>query len=274
MALGFSSPFSAKTTFYFNSSTRMIGSASGRHHYHNLFEVYYMECGECNYFINNKVYEIKSGDLVLIPEGVVHRTTYKSGTEYTRKLINCSRHFIPKSVANILPKLTYLYRNKEISGEIADIMGKIEAEHKHGDSFSHDALKSYVNLLFLLIARNENTAGTASRGSMLVEGTAAYIQENLSGEITLSKIAESHSVTPEHLSRQFKRETGFGFNEYVTLLRLQRAEYLLTESPSISISDAAYACGFNDSNYFSTKFKAEYGISPLKFKKMKLEKDE
>jgi AraC-like DNA-binding protein len=35
----------------------------------------------------------------------------------------------------------------------------------------------------------------------------------------------------------------------------------------MSIAEVAYACGFNDSNYFSDKFKRTYGMSPLQYSK-------
>ena len=80
-------------------------------------------------------------------------------------------------------------------------------------------------------------------------------------------MARMRSVSPEHLSRTFKRETGFGFNEYLTLVRLQHAELMLRDRSAKSISDIAYSCGFNDSNYFSDRFKKAYGIPPLRYRK-------
>ena len=70
------------------------------------------------------------------------------------------------------------------------------------------------------------------------------------------------SVSEEHLSRTFKKEITFGFSEYITLIRLQKAENMLKNEPSRAITEVAYACGFNDSNYFSYKFKKAYGITP------------
>ena len=55
--------------FYFNTDIRSVTDGCSRH-YHNLFEIYYMKEGNCSYFIDNKVYEITSGDIVLIPDGV------------------------------------------------------------------------------------------------------------------------------------------------------------------------------------------------------------
>ena len=75
-------------------------------------------------------------------------------------------------------------------------------------------------------------------------------------------MAEMFSVCPEHFSREFKKETGFGFCEYLNLLRLKKAEQLLKQNDKIRVSEVSEMVGFNDSNYFSLKFKKMYGTSP------------
>ena len=44
-------------------------------------------------------------------------------------------------------------------------------------------------------------------------------------------------------------------------------EYMLKNEPGRSVNGVAFACGFNDSNYFSYKFKKAYGKSPKKISK-------
>ena len=83
-------------------------------------------------------------------------------------------------------------------------------------------------------------------------------------DIKLSAIAKDIGKSMEHLCRSFKEQTGFGFSEYLTLYRLQRAEYILMNEPGRAICEIAYSCGFNDSNYFSYRFKEQYGVSPSK----------
>ena len=259
------SKFSGVSSFYFHSDRQRGSNVMGKHHYHNLFELYYLIEGSCSYFIDNKSYEVNAGDLVLIPEGLIHRTVYDGG-EHSRLLINFSRHFLPKSVIPLIPTLTYVYRNENASAELRSILEKIEKEYKTRDEYSDDILKSYTRLLFLTLARNENRADRHGSGSPFIESAVKYIQKNFANDISLSGVAEMHSVSPEHLSRRFKKETGFGFSEYVTLIRLQTAEYMLRDSSDVSVSEVAYHCGFNDSNYFSDRFKREYGMSPLKFR--------
>ena len=86
----------------------------------------------------------------------------------------------------------------------------------------------------------------------------------VTSDLTLPNVAKHFFISPEHLSRMLKKETGFGFSEYLNLLRLQYAETLLQQSGNLSISEISEQCGFNDSNYFSVKFKKQYGISPKK----------
>ena len=252
-------------TFYYQKVTKSAQKVQCTRHYHNTLEIYYLKEGACHYFIDNRIYEVKVGDIVIIPEGVIHKTNY-SPPYHSRMLINCSQHFIPKSVIPLIPSFIYIYRNPGIIKDVEYIFQKIGAEYDGSSQFRNEALKCYTNELFFLIAKNANHREEMSSGSIFIEETVKYIQKNYMNEISLSDIAKMKSVSPEHLSRTFKKETGFGFSEYVTLLRLQKAEYMLKNEPGKSICEIAYACGFNDSNYFSDKFKKTYGVAPSKMK--------
>ena len=47
-------------------------------HYHSVFEIYYLIEGSCWYFIDNKSYLLDSGDIAIIPSGVIHKTNYET----------------------------------------------------------------------------------------------------------------------------------------------------------------------------------------------------
>ncbi len=254
-----------KTFFYeYRESINDKYEQMATNHYHRLFEIYFFEDGECNYFIDGKTFTLLPGDLIIIPSNVIHRTVYKSS--YQRKLLHFSCDFLPQSIIDTLPTMFYLYRNPNIVNQVEKIFNSIEKEYCSPDKYTEDALTSLVYSLLFLLARNENTAKQKSGSSDFVAKSIKAISEDYQSDITLSSLADTFSISPEHLSRTFKKETGFGINEYLTLIRLRKAEQLLLEDNSQSISQIAYDCGFNDSNYFSNKFKKTYGISPLKFK--------
>ena len=248
--------------YYFNKRENVRGSVATEH-YHSSFELYYMKEGKCNYFIEDRSYDVVAGDIILIPAGTIHRTNYGS-KPHSRHLINFAEDFISREILSATLTLGYLYSNKSLSVHIDSIFNMIEEEYVKNDALSIHALKTYTEQLLLLMVRNGNEKKLESDGNAIVEKAVKYIQENYMNDVKLSLVARIMNVSPEHLSRIFKKETGFGFNEYLTLYRLQRAEYILANEPGRAIGEIAYSCGFNDSNYFSYKFKQKYGISPTR----------
>lgn len=253
--------------FYFNKASDVKGSKS-LSHYHNLLEIYYMKEGSCKYFIDDKSYLVRAGDIVMIPAGVIHKTNYDSPT-HARWLINCSEDYIPKSLLPIISNMPRLYKRSKLTEECEVIMTKIEREYSRQDEFSGEALKGFIYGLLFLLFRNLENQEQAVFSSPLIQRVVLYLKENLGGEISLSHTAENFGVSEEHLSRTFKKQTGFGFSEYLNIIRLQKALNILKNEPGKSVNEVAFICGFNDSNYFSYKFTKAYGVSPRSIKKLK-----
>ena len=231
-------------------------------HYHDLYEIYFITEGSCDYFIDNRSYHLVPGDLVLIPEGIIHNTVYHN-TGHSRMLINCARRYIPAAVQ----LKGYLYRNPAITGEIREIFETIRQEYTHPDRWSEDAIACRLKLLFYLLARHENACSFESECNETVTRAVAFLQQHFTEDVSLTDMARYTAVSPEHFSRLFKKETGFGFREYLNLLRLQKAEQLLKQFREATVAEIAAECGFADSNYFSVKFKKMYGISPKKLQR-------
>ena len=236
------------------------------HHFHNIYEIYYMVSGRCQYLIDEREYEINMGDVVFIPEGVVHKTKYGEAP-HRRLLIECSAHFIPDALKEKMTSTVFLCRSSRETQQIYELLQKIEKEYEKDDYLTPESLKSYMSLLFVTLARSKNTIGLGETKNPIISKAVSYIKSNFNSDITLSDVAKAHFISSEHLSRTFKKEMGVGFSDFVTMVRLQNAENMLKSQDDKSISEIAYSCGFNDSNYFSDKFKKVYGISPLKYSK-------
>jgi AraC-like DNA-binding protein len=248
--------------FYFDKQENTKGSIATEH-YHASFELYYMKEGKCNYFIDDCLYTVSSGDVILIPDGTIHRTNYPNAP-HTRMLINFEKDFVNPTILSAALTLGYFYSNKPVKQRIEAILLNIEREYERNDEMSPHALKTYTEELFLLMIRNRTEKREARESGSAVECAVKYIKENYMNEVKLSALSEKLGLSHEHLSRIFKKDTGFGFSEYLTLYRLQRAEKMLFNEPGRSVGEIAYLCGFNDSNYFSYRFKERYGIPPTK----------
>ena len=244
--------------FYFHRVENKTCSNSTLH-FHSGFELYYMRDGKCHYVIDDDSFDIVSGDVILIPSGTVHGTNYGS-KPCTRLLINFPENFIAPEILAAIKSMGYIYKNPETVPAINELFYLIEQEYMRNDSLSCPALKAYAEgILMIMIRKSKKIDNTRNS---IVDTAVKYIQENYTSTIRLADVAKMLSVSEEHLSRIFKKEITFGFSEYITLIRLQKAEHMLKNEPSRAVTEVAYACGFNDSNYFSYKFKKAYGITP------------
>lgn len=235
-------------------------------HNHNGIEIYYLQKGVCNYFIDGEPYTISEGYTIVVPDGVLHRTTYGS-KRHSRYLLNVSRALIPSSVLEEVAKVGYTFdtRDDPLPKQLFD---KIAEEYALGSNISAPLIICYATELLAYLARYKSD-GTVKRDESIVGYTVKRIRDGYTKEMSLGTIARELQVSPEHLCRRFKAETGFGFNEYLTLVRLQHAEHMLRNEPGRCVAEIAFAAGFNDSNYFSKRFKQMYGVSPLKIKKQR-----
>lgn len=91
----------------------------------------------------------------------------------------------------------------------------------------------------------------------------AYVRENLSDpELTPELLAARHGISVRYLHTLFK-DTGQSVAQWIRDLRLQRAhEQLMAALPGTSISQIAYACGFNDQSQFNHAFKRRFEHAP------------
>ena len=93
-----------------------------------------------------------------------------------------------------------------------------------------------------------------------------YIALHFSEELSLNTVADFVYLNRDHLSRQFKKEVGVNFSEYLMDLRLKEAKKLL-ETTNLRISDVALRVGITNLSYFSTVFHKAFGSTPNEFRK-------
>ncbi len=88
-----------------------------------------------------------------------------------------------------------------------------------------------------------------------------YILNNPETDLKLKVIAEKFFINNTYLSNSFPAKTGIHFNDYVTMVKLTRAEYLI-KSTNLKTYEIGYQIGYRDLNYFMKQFKKLYGLSP------------
>ena len=102
-----------------------------------------------------------------------------------------------------------------------------------------------------------------------VQQVIQYIRAHLGEDLNLKQLAAQVYLSPSHLIRLFREETQHSPHEYIVLLRMDRAKYLL-KTTTIPIKNIAFEVGYRSEASFSGAFTDRIGISPRKFRELPL----
>ena len=103
--------------------------------------------------------------------------------------------------------------------------------------------------------------------SPLVRRARRMMEEYYSQGITMEEVARKLAITPEYLSRQYKKETGASFTEEIRRLRVDKVKTLLVGT-SLTLVRIAAMTGFSDAKYMSKVFREEVGVLPADYRRI------
>lgn len=241
------------------------------YHCENDYEIMYIRKGSRKVFVRDNTYHLTGGKLLFIDKNVLHKTRRLS-EEYERFVINFTEEYVLPAIKLQMPILfkQCIYAPQTLSST-DKLFFSLFTEWENlckGDSIAADNMKCYINLLLTHFIRNHKAYAyhDAKIDNPSIERLVRYMNTNFNLPITLDKSAKILHLSPSHLSKIFVKYTGFGFVEYLNVLRISNGKRLL-ENTAMPIKQIAFECGFNDSNYFSSAFKKEAGLSPLQYRK-------
>lgn len=115
----------------------------------------------------------------------------------------------------------------------------------------------------------EDTARTYSITSVTeekIKKAIEYIDANYTSDISREGLAASLDISPNHLGKFFKVQTGKKINEYINELRIRDAAKKLRERKQETIINIAFSVGFESLSTFNRTFLKIMGITPSEYK--------
>lgn len=231
-------------------------------HAHDYYELYYLEAGSREYFVEDTIFSVEAGDFVLIAPGKLHRT----GGEYGMRTLICFRDsFLHKTfTAAAAKRLLMCFENLKITpppsrrDAFLDMLGRIE-NAADGEEFA---------LHLGLLLQELCACGRTELSSDPVSAMVAYINANFSTICNITQIADHFYISKFHLCRVFKDAMKVTVIDYLNQVRIQNACRYLRSSTK-DMGEIAMLCGFHDPAYFSNVFKKLTGITPTVYRREK-----
>ncbi len=84
-------------------------------------------------------------------------------------------------------------------------------------------------------------------------------------EIGLELVSEQLHISPEYLSREFKKESGENFIDFLLRLRINKAKEYMRQG-NYKTYEIARLVGYHDEKYFSKVFKKTTGFTPSEYR--------
>jgi len=253
-----------------------IGWEGNQFHFHKSYEIYFAWTDGMQYLVNNKIYHVNKGDLLIFNNMDIHRSLPPIDREYQRYMILFNPEYIERYSTHDTDLLG-CFRNHNIDFNHLihlDIEEQVtflnlfkNAEHILKAKKFGDDIRRKIQLIDILLYINErykikkvtnNFEGNNEMSNLLI-----YIQEHIDKPIKLDDLSKRYLVNKNLLNKRFKAYTGFSINQYLIHYRIMVAKRYLQNGDTVT--DTATKVGYTNFSHFIRTFHNIVGISPKQY---------
>ncbi len=264
---------------YANQLTRKANYQIVENHFHYYYEFFYVRQGKVRFFINNSLYDLGSGEFLVIPPREVHFNRYLAQSTriniYFRgsDLLENGKLFLPNLEKRFL-QMQVIHVPSSYHHVINGLIDSMLQEENIDDETTGAMMQLLLKQIFLscnryCTFRNDDISFSADGAEDILQA-AQYITDHFNQPITLEQLSEMVNLSPSYFSKKFHHTLGMGMKEYLNYERLKHASLELL-STKHSVTEIAINSGFSDGNYFKDAFKKIYGVSPRAYRNARVE---
>jgi AraC family transcriptional regulator, transcriptional activator of pobA len=154
--------------------------------------------------------------------------------------------------------------------EVEDLFFKIDNEIKQRQAGLKQSIQLYINLILIAanrsyIRQNLSKKLEPTKDSNILTRFKKLVSQYFITKRQVADYAQLLTITPNHLNKIIKEQTGRTASDFITDMILMEAKALLKHT-ELSISEIAYQLDFTDPSHFNKFFKKGTEHTPLQYR--------
>ena len=262
-------PFSVA---YRNNSTM---DPVGPHIHNNVSEFYLTLSDLPDVILNDRVFEVPSHTLIVIPQFCVHQLYHEKDTVYERYVINVDDRWLNAALNDSGETFSYLgsgsdpflialdpKSEKELSMYFDKLIDCLKPTPRNLSTF-FEMMEKFDEI----VRKNRKEAPEdymTSKSQAFVSDVISYINAHIQENLTVSGLSEHFFLNPDYFSRLFKKHAHVSVSQYITMQKISTAQTLLRSG--MTVAQVQEKLGYSSYAYFFKTFQKNTGISPSKYK--------
>ena len=240
-------------------------------HYHTFHKIIEFLGGESGYGVEGKQYLLQPGDLVLVPQGCIHRPEAEPNAPYERRILYLSPEFLRRAGGSCDLAACFDRAREEFRFVVPPADGTgggqlTALEHaEREDAFGRELLAQSLLFQFLsglnrAMADDLLQYAKPAAYDRKIESILRYLSEHLTEPVSIDDLAARFFVSKYHMMRQFRAQTGYTIHGYLTGKRLMFARAMI--AAGTPVLQASEESGFGDYSAFLRAYRKQFGAAP------------
>jgi len=253
-------------------------------HQHEFHELVVILAGHGRHITPRETYTISAGDAFLLAGAEAHGYADTQDLALVNILFDPQRLHLPLADVGDIPGYQALFRVEprlrsqnrlrsrlqlapDALAVAAQLIERLQAELRERKPGYRFASCACLMDLILYLSRCYTRTGAPEGGAILRIGQVlSFIEKRFAEPIHVSQLAQLAHMSESSLLRAFRRVMGTSPLDHVIRVRVGKAMELLRHE-DVRVTEAAFQCGFHDSNYFARQFRKIAGRTPRQFQK-------
>ena len=235
-------------------------------HIHEGFAIGIIEQGAEGFYYRGHNYVAAAGSVVVINPGEVHTGQATTENGWTYRMLYPEVALVQRAMVEVTGQSTEIPDFPEPviwDNYMAQLIRQMHLTLEDPSATILERESKFISTLVQLITRHATASinlRPAGEERQAVRRVRDYLEAHYAENVLLEQLAAITHLSPFHLLRAFRTETGLPPHAYLTQVRVERAKALLVQG--WPVAQVAVETGFADQSHLTKRFKGIVGVAP------------